>query len=144
MKELVLPQNKIGVIDEADYELVSQQHWSVQRVANHWYVFATINGERIYLHRFLLQCSPSERVKHIDGDPLNNQRSNLEIVRDGYLGVSYVERGKKHWKAMIRFDGKQEYLGVFDTAEEAAWARDQAAIEAWGIQAKLNFPELQE
>lgn len=83
-------------------------------------------------------------MKHIDGDTLNNQRANLEIVRDGYLGVSYVAKGKKHWKATIRFDDKQKYLGVFDTAEEAAWARDQAAIEAWGVNAKLNFPELQE
>jgi hypothetical protein len=140
MKELVLTQSKRTVVDDADHDRVSRRHWSVQHVAQHWYAFTTIGGERVYLHRFLLGCPDSQRVKHIDGDTLNNQRANLRAEPNDYLGVSYVKKGKRHWKATVRFDGKQKYLGVFDSPEEAAQARDNAARELWGVHAKLNFP----
>jgi hypothetical protein len=140
MKELVLTQGKRTMIEDADHERVSLHHWSVQHVVKHWYAFATIESERVYLHRFLLDCPDAQRVKHIDGDTLNNQRANLRAEANDYLGVSYVKNGKRHWKATVRFDGKQRHLGVFDSPEEAALVRDNAARELWGVHAKLNFP----
>ena len=54
-----------------------------------------------------------------------------------YRGVSKYE-GK--WRAQIRCDGPQEFLGYFDTEIDAAKAYDRRARVLHGPYAKLNFP----
>jgi hypothetical protein len=57
-------------------------------------------------------------------------------------GVKYkgVEKRGERFRAQITIDGKQHYLGTFDTPKEAAEAYDLAAIEAGRPTSKLNFP----
>lgn len=77
---------------------------------------------------------PSEFIDHIDGNHLNNQLSNLRLAStaenmqnrrrcgrnsaSGYLGVSFHRRCRK-WQATIRLNNVQNYLGIYDTPEEA-------------------------
>ena len=58
-------------------------------------------------------------------------------------GVKYkgVTKTRKRFQAQIRIDGKQNYLGTFDTRKEAAEAYDLAAIDAGRPTSKLNFPD---
>ena len=85
-------------------------------------------------------------VDHIDGNPLNNNLTNLRwatytensrnskiSIRNisGTKGVHFYNRDNK-WKASIRFEGKQTYLGCFDTMEEAIAARQTKALELFG------------
>lgn len=93
------------------------------------------------------------RVDHIDGNPLNNQRSNLRLATPAqnkhnsrkrkatssiYKGVSKL---KNSWKAQITVHGKTTRLGKFETEKEAALAFDEAARKLQGPFAKLNFPK---
>lgn len=54
-------------------------------------------------------------------------------------GVSWYSSRKK-WRAVIMKDRKQEYIGTYNTEEEAARAYDYKAIELFGEYANLNFP----
>ena len=85
-------------------------------------------------------------MDHIDGDPLNNSLSNLRWATatensrnrkkrkdntSDHKGVSFHKpRGK--WRAYIKVDGKQKFLGYFHTKEEAAAVYEEAAKELHG------------
>lgn len=96
--------------------------------------------------------APGHVVSYRDGDPLNNQRANLRYCTRGeaqrnrhkhacagsrFKGVAY-DRVQLRWRAHIRVDRKQIYLGRFQTEEEAAAAYNRAALEHHGEYARLN------
>jgi hypothetical protein len=141
-------------VDDADYEHAKRFTWYV----NDGYATTNmrINGKirTVRLHRWLMDAPKDVVVDHIDGDPLNNQRSNLRLVshlensfnrgktskatHSRYKGVS---RDRKRWCAYINRDGRREWLGNFATEEAAAQAYDQAARRLHGDMARLNFPD---
>lgn len=153
-----LTQGKYAVIDAADHELVSGFKWCVQQAPHTCYA---VTAKRIpgtkkkvvtRLHRLILGAKPDEVVDHIDGDGLNNRRSNLRLctptenqrntrkqkgTASQYKGVIW-RRGK--WRAQIQGCGHCRYLGQFVEERDAAIAYDRAALEMFGAFAKLNFP----
>jgi hypothetical protein len=63
------------------------------------------------------------------------------VRRADFKGVVPGPEGKR-WKAEIRFDGKLRYLGLHDTAEQAARMYDAAALGLFGEYALINFPTI--
>lgn len=151
-----------SLVDDEDFEMVSQVHWSERRkkykentrtYAIHEY---TIDGDRgrIYLHRLILRAEIGEIVDHINHDTLDNRKENLrkcthaENMRNQlkhyysatspYKGVTCHGR-KGWWKAVISVDGKSHLIGVFERPEQAAHAYDEAARKYHGEFASLNF-----
>jgi len=78
---------------------------------------------------------PPEDVDHIDGNKANNSWNNLRLASDqvnaqnlrrakssnkssGLLG-SFFNKSVNRWMSMIMIDGKNKYLGLFDTPEQA-------------------------
>lgn len=104
------------------------------------------------MHHEILAVADGLEVDHIDGDGLNNRRSNLreaDDVQQGankrnrkhssrFKGVSWDQR-KKRWRASIRVAYKLKNLGRFAREEDAARAYDEAAITAFGRFARLNL-----
>lgn len=116
-------------------------------------IYVANPGPTQYLHRLLLP--DAEFVDHINGNGLDNRRSNLRLCTrsenarnsrkpsnnsSGYKGVSWHKRTKK-WRADIRNENRQRSLGSFDNALDAAHAYDRAARVMHGEFARLNFPD---
>lgn len=59
-------------------------------------------------------------------------------MKSKYIGVYWSESSKK-WYSRIRHEGKQIYLGLYDTEEAAATAYDKKAYELRGDNSKFNF-----
>ena len=116
------------------------------------YFKCTRNGEKRLMHREIMDAAPGEEIDHIDGNGLNNQKSNLrtatrsQIVakarprRDKtskYKGVSFVNQIKK-WRSSIQKEGKRYYLGDYVDEDEAAKAYNKKACELFGSFARIN------
>jgi hypothetical protein len=113
----------------------------------------------VFVHREILGLLPCElagmRVDHVDGNGLNNRRSNLRICTNSQNSMNrrpirnkrytsfkgiYFEPERLLWVAAIQVNGKTIKLGRFRQEEEAARAYDQAAKQHFGEFARLNFP----
>jgi hypothetical protein len=90
-------------------------------------------------------------VDHANGDSLDNRSQNLRIATKaqnamnskaigscGFKGVSKTASGK--YSAKITANWRSEYMGLFESAEDAARAYDAAARRLHGQFARLNFP----
>jgi len=93
-------------------------------------------------------------VDHIEGKITDNHVSNLrwathaENMRNRmsrtdsssrHLGV-YWCKSKNKWRAVIRFNGKNKHIGLFEDEDEAGRAYDAVAREHHGEFARCNFP----
>lgn len=143
MKTILLTKGKVALVDDEDYEFLSQWKWSASRHLNTWYAKRTemVNGRQkcIYMHRAL--CSGKE-IDHRDGNGLNNQKYNLRSVshslncfnhgRSGKSGVRGVFWHQGRWRARICVNYKQYHLGSFDDIEDAREAYNKAAVKFFG------------
>jgi hypothetical protein len=161
MKQIPLTQGKVAIVDDEDYELVSQWKWNVKRSRARWHARTSIRTghqrKNTYLHRLLMQPASNLDVDHIDGDGLNNQRANLRVCTrsencrnqrikksntSGFKGVTFNKQSQL-WQAQIRSGqaaASNRYLGLFASAEEAARAYDAVALTQHGEFARINFP----
>ena len=154
MKEIELTQGKVAIVDDEDFEYISQWKWcyTINQKSRSGYA---IRRPGILMHRVINKTPPGMQTDHINGNGLDNRKENLRSCtrtqnkanvkmnrnnKSGYKGVSR-EKKRKTWRAHIRIGGKGRALGRFDILEEAARAYDRAAREKFGEFARLNFPE---
>ena len=135
-KYIPLTQGKIAIVNDEDYELVSQYKWYALKREHTFYVVRKIykisnnnksdkNRTNLYLHRFLTDF---QKVDHINGNGLDNRKQNLRNStnrQNGYnrrkqlSGTSSIYKGVRKfqnagtWGANIKIDGTIKYLGSF-------------------------------
>ena len=142
-----LSQGKIATIDFEDFEKIRPYKWHAVRSGARFYArTCRFDGVRDYKIHWVILGKPAKRfmTDHINGDGLDNRKSNLRICtnsenqrgfqnRGKFRGTTYDPR-KKKWRAHIS-------IGSFETQEEAARAYDIAAKHHFGEFAGLNFPK---
>jgi hypothetical protein len=145
-----LTRGFVTYIDRADLHLVSGRKWHAVKCKKRWYAASGHGKSHVYMHKLL--C-PASMVDHVDGDGLNNVRSNLRPTTGsgnstnsyrkpneaGYRGV-YWHASMGKWRAEICKDRKRTVLGHFADPGDAAFAYDEAAIHLHGAYARTNFP----
>ena len=154
MKEIILANKRdIALVDDEDYEMLSQYKWyknNTGYVHTHFY----IDNVRLLksMHWILLQPPKKLEIDHIDNNPLNNQKKNLRICTRSqnlankpkykigtskYKGVSWDKHNNK-WVSCIKYNQKNIHLGRFKNEIDAAKAYNERAKELFKEFAYLN------
>jgi HNH endonuclease len=156
-----LGNDAVALIDDDDLPLVKGYQWEVHHIHGRNYEyhyarrFVREDGVRRtqYMHRQILGVPKGVDVDHIDGDGLNNCRSNLRPAtrsqnamnsrrHGGTSGVPFkgvfLHVGGKY-QARIKVGRETIHLGSFVDAREAALAYDAAARRYFGRFARPNF-----
>ncbi len=154
MKCIPLTQGLVALVDNDDYEKLSQYRWCVNKAAvTVMYAVRGHEGKLQYMQNVIIDSPPGLEVDHIDTDGLNNQKKNLRLAtrvqqstnqfaRYGtsrFKGVFWNTR-RKVWGAQIRSDGKAIHIGQHATEIAAAYAYDEKAREIQGEFGRYNFP----
>jgi hypothetical protein len=143
MREIQLTQGKVALVDDEDFQVLNRLRWCVhKRKGGVYYAirFISIKNKsyKQWMHRMILPPPEGKEIDHIDGNGLNNQRSNLRIVThrqncqnihvvktSKYAGVCYNKRDKR-WNAQIAIDGKVQHLGCYCDEVSAHMAYENA------------------
>lgn len=162
MKEIPLTRGFVALVDDGDYESVSQWKWCAQDHGRTTYAVRSVRDfpgakrRRIYLHRFLMNAADNQEIDHANGDGLDNTRSNLRLctttenkwnrrkftpTTSKYKGVMFR---RNRWVATTKIARRQIHLGCFLTEIEAANAYDQFAVEHYGPFARLNVASVEQ
>lgn len=94
---------------------------------------------------------PKECVDHINGDGLDNRRTNLRCCTNqqnqfnqkprrgkGAAKGTFFVKEMNRWRAYIYKDYKKINLGYFDTEEDAGKAYDAASVKLHGEFGRRN------
>jgi hypothetical protein len=161
VKEIPLTQGKVAIVDAKNYEWLSKCKWYAIKHRDTFYAATAIRlnnkHTNISMHRRILGLTRGDGgiIDHKDRNGLHNWEDNLRIVggslnqynrkvmvnnKSGYRGVCWHKHNKK-WRASIGINGVVVELGCFPLIASAAIAYDRAAVELYGADAILNFPE---
>ena len=159
MKKIPLTQGYFAIVDDADYEELAKRKWCVSgdsRTPQLKYAVRRLLREEaggsarivVKMHNVLCPPPPGFIVDHINGNALDNRRSNLRIAtrgenqrntkihRDNKSGFKGVTRRELVngcvFEARIMCGGVRYELGKFETAEAAAEAYREAALRIHG------------
>lgn len=128
------------MVDDEDFERLVKYRWQATKIRNSFYAtrntyLGNYKSEHGYMHRMIMKTPKGMVTDHIDGDGLNNQKSNIRICTQrenslnrphglqknnysGFVGVSWYSPSGK-WRARTKMWGKCIHLGHFKTRELA-------------------------
>lgn len=136
MKEILLTQGYVAMVDDEDYEKLSQYTWTPKKDNNVVYARRSlrIDGKHKegFMHRDIMGIPDKGYViDHVDGNGLNNQKNNLRIITHKqnmqnlhinktsiYPGVNWSAKRRK-WEARCKDRGVRRYLGGYEKEIDA-------------------------
>lgn len=148
-KKIPVGKNSFAIVDDEDFELVSQFDWREMRSGSFEHVYA---AARIRMHRLIMDAPRGMMVDHINGDTLDNRKCNLRLATNAqnqqntksrkgssqFKGVSFSKR-KQRWIGTFMFEGVNYYCGGFLNERDCARAVDKKRREVAGHFASKNL-----
>jgi hypothetical protein len=155
VKEIQLSKGKVALVDDEDFEYLSQWKWFYH---NKGYAARNKNtGNRVgrgsyLMHKVIMNTPDGMETDHINGDKVDNRKSNLRICSksenimnskirkdntSGYKGVCWHIGHKKYCVSICK-DKKIRHVGYYEKISDAVLAYNNAAIELFGEYARLN------
>lgn len=142
-----LNKGLFAIVDREDYESISKYHWYVTAdgYAKHTFRSPDKPDKSILMHRYIMKTPQDLLTDHINGDKLDNRKSNLRFATplqnaanrkmvtsntSGYVGVDKRPYGK--WRASIKINKKSFHIGNFDSPDIAHAAYLEKAKEIHG------------
>lgn len=163
MKKIPLTQGKFAIVDDEDFDFLSQWKWSAhisKKAGQHTYyaIRATQKeSDNCRMHRVIMGLHSTDKryIDHQNHNGLDNRKKNLRIcsnqlnqgnsqkiklegMTSKYKGVRWHKQNRKY-TAQIMFNRKSIYLGSFTNEIEAAKTYDIKAKELFGEFANPNF-----
>lgn len=151
MKTIPLTRGAFALIDDEDFALINSYTWHLSKAG-----YATTNSKpMVYMHRLVNRTPPDVDTDHINGNTIDNRRSNLRDCtvsqnlmnrraqrnnKTGLKGVSWLRMRpnlSRRYFAQIKAGGVKRFLGYFHTAEEAHLAYVAAAKHLHGAFLKI-------
>lgn len=145
MKKIPLTRGKFALVDDDDYEYLSRWKWATS-TSGYAIRNRPRNGQpkktQMYMHRVLLGEPQGVQVDHANCDRLDNRRDNLRLATNaqnqqnrtmqknnttGFKGVYRNSKLPYMYEARIGVGGKNIYLGLFRSPEEASRAYSEAS-----------------
>lgn len=130
-----------------------------QALSSHGYKTVQLFGKTHKAHQLIyvmFHDAKAGEIDHINGNRSDNRIENLRVVTrsqncsnqriqtrstSGFKGVTFLKKNQV-WRARIKTQQKEIYLGSFANKEDAAHAYNQAAIHHFGVFAKTNQVEV--
>lgn len=146
MREIILTKGKSAIVDDSDYQWLSQWKWTYH---NQGYAYRGMGGRKnrkcILMHRLIMNTPDGMDTDHINMNKLDNRRVNLRICdrslnlanQGGRLGSSlyrgvHYSKKQKAWLSQIKDNGRTKHIGSFKNEREAAKAYNLAATRKYG------------
>ena len=160
MQPIILNRGQgVALVDDEDFAVLNQYRWRKHRVkgTNLVYVYASIPNRRpLAMHRVVMKATKGQVVDHINGDGLDNRKSNLRVCTTAqnirnqapnpakgtsrYKGV-YWRSNRSCWITQLVLNQQKVVRKHFQTEEDAAQHYDYLARKHFGEFARLNFPQ---
>lgn len=126
------------LIDDQDYEKVKNLKWKVD---HYGYVVAYHKTGKKRIHRIVMDAPKGSWIDHVNGDKLDNRRSNLRFcsrlenrrnskpcLNRGYKGVFWTEETKK-------------FRVIIDDIHVGYFSSEEAAANCYNYHAKIRHKE---
>lgn len=156
MRAIPLTQGKYALVDDEDYERVSQFKWTAKEATQGctWYAYRRARGRSIHLHRFILDAPANLHVDHKNHDGLDCRKNNMRLATPLQSTWNRRQRSdsRMQFKGVVRMKGKytpkvyvgehQVYFGTYNNQEDAARVYDAVVTRLRGEFAHTNFPDI--
>lgn len=129
VKLIPISENRRTIVDDDDFDFLNQFKWSISEKSCMYYPVAYYKGKQLIMHRVIMNAPRNMVVDHINGNTLDNRKSNLRIVtphqnhRNQHVPKTSKYRGvyrnKNRWIVNIMCNHKTVIRKAFEDEEEA-------------------------